>query len=220
MRRVQVFDVNETLLDLAAMDPHFQRIFGDAGVRLAWFDQMIQSALVATVTGAYSQFGAHAMAALAMTAERAGVVFMNPESSSPTLHTRGFKWYFRTSPHDGHFTQGMFDFMEDFKKKQNVPLKTLGLTYEDTLFGEDSGKTQKELAERMDGRLVLSTQGWDHHPRTASARSSGEIVCWIRAWTLATRIRAPRSLNSRRKWPPGSGATIAATATASGTVRA
>jgi 2-haloacid dehalogenase len=72
VRRVQVFDVNETLLDLAAMDPHFQRIFGDAGVRLAWFDQMIQSALVATVTGAYSQFGAHAMAALEMTAERAG----------------------------------------------------------------------------------------------------------------------------------------------------
>jgi 2-haloacid dehalogenase len=70
---VQVFDVNETLLDLAAMDPHFQRIFGDAGVRVAWFDQMIQSALVATVTGAYHPFGAHAMAALAMTAERAGV---------------------------------------------------------------------------------------------------------------------------------------------------
>ena len=73
MRRVQVFDVNETLLDLAAMDPHFQRMFGDAGIRLAWFNQMIQSALVATVTGAYSQFGAHAMAALEMTAERAGV---------------------------------------------------------------------------------------------------------------------------------------------------
>ena len=33
MRRVQVFDVNETLLDLAAMDPHFERVFGDAGVR-------------------------------------------------------------------------------------------------------------------------------------------------------------------------------------------
>jgi 2-haloacid dehalogenase len=73
MRRVQVFDVNETLLDLAAMDPHFQRIFGDGGARVAWFNQMIQSALVATVTGAYSQFGAHAMAALEMTAKRAGV---------------------------------------------------------------------------------------------------------------------------------------------------
>jgi len=73
MRRVQVFDVNETLLDLAAMDPHFERIFGDASVRVAWFSQMISSALVATVTGAYSQFGDHAMAALEMTAEQAGV---------------------------------------------------------------------------------------------------------------------------------------------------
>jgi 2-haloacid dehalogenase len=73
MRRVQVFDVNETLLDLAAMDRHFERVFGDAGVRVPWFTQMIQSALVATVTGAYRPFGAHAMAALEMTAERAGV---------------------------------------------------------------------------------------------------------------------------------------------------
>ena len=73
MRRVQVFDVNETLLDLAAMDPHFERVFGDAGACQAWFNQMIQSALVATVTGAYSQFGALAMAALEMTAEQAGV---------------------------------------------------------------------------------------------------------------------------------------------------
>ena len=73
MGRVQVFDVNETLLDLTAMDPHFERIFGDAGVRVTWFSQMISSALVATITGAYRQFGAHAMAALEMTADQAGV---------------------------------------------------------------------------------------------------------------------------------------------------
>jgi 2-haloacid dehalogenase len=42
MRRVQVFDINETLLDLAAMDPYSERIFGDAGLRQAWFTQMIQ----------------------------------------------------------------------------------------------------------------------------------------------------------------------------------
>jgi 2-haloacid dehalogenase len=73
MRRVQVFDVNETLLDLAAMDAHFGRVFGDARVRQAWFNQMIQSALVATVTGAYRPFGAIGMAALEMTAQQAGV---------------------------------------------------------------------------------------------------------------------------------------------------
>jgi 2-haloacid dehalogenase len=73
MPRVQVFDVNETLLDLAALDPHFERVFGDADARGRWFQQMIQSALVATVTNAYSQFGAVAVAALEMTAAQAGV---------------------------------------------------------------------------------------------------------------------------------------------------
>jgi 2-haloacid dehalogenase len=72
MRRVQVFDVNETLLDLAGMDPHFERVYGDAGLRPVWFGQMIQSALLATVTGAYRQFGQHAMAALEMLAEQTG----------------------------------------------------------------------------------------------------------------------------------------------------
>ena len=73
MARVCVFDVNETLLDLGALDTHFERAFGDAGVRQRWFLQVLQSALVATVTGAYSDFGAVGAAALDMTAERQGV---------------------------------------------------------------------------------------------------------------------------------------------------
>ncbi len=73
MARVCVFDVNETLLDLGALDPHFERVFGDAAVRKLWFNQMLQSALVATVTDAYTTFGEAAAAALQMTAEGEGV---------------------------------------------------------------------------------------------------------------------------------------------------
>ncbi len=73
MARVCVFDVNETLLDLGALDPHFERAFGDAAVRRIWFLQLLQSALVATVTGAYSDFGTIGGAALEMVAEREGV---------------------------------------------------------------------------------------------------------------------------------------------------
>ncbi len=73
MARVCVFDVNETLLDLGALDPHFERAFGDPGVRRVWFSQLLQSALVATVTGAYSDFGEVGAAALEMVAEREGV---------------------------------------------------------------------------------------------------------------------------------------------------
>jgi 2-haloacid dehalogenase len=73
MARVCLFDVNETLLDLGALDPHFERVFGDAGVRRAWFLQLLQSALVATVTGAYADFGKIGAAALEMVTEREGV---------------------------------------------------------------------------------------------------------------------------------------------------
>jgi 2-haloacid dehalogenase len=73
MSRVCVFDVNETLLDLGALDPHFERAFDNAGVRRAWFLQLLQSALVATLTGVYSDFGTIGGAALEMVAEREGV---------------------------------------------------------------------------------------------------------------------------------------------------
>ncbi len=70
MSRVCVFDVNETLLDLQALDPQFERIFGDAGLRRMWFNQLLQSALVATVTNAYTDFGSIGIAALEMIAAR------------------------------------------------------------------------------------------------------------------------------------------------------
>jgi 2-haloacid dehalogenase len=38
-------DVNETLLDLSALDPHFATAFGDAQTHSKWFSQLLQLAL-------------------------------------------------------------------------------------------------------------------------------------------------------------------------------
>lgn len=73
MARVCVFDVNETLLDLGALDPHFQRVFGDASLRQVWFGQFLTSWLTAMVTGMYREFGTIGGTALEMVAERQGV---------------------------------------------------------------------------------------------------------------------------------------------------
>jgi 2-haloacid dehalogenase len=73
MKRVVVFDVNETLLDVGALDPHFERVFGDAQVRVEWFQTMLQSAFLTTITGPYKPFGEHFKAALAITALRRGL---------------------------------------------------------------------------------------------------------------------------------------------------
>ncbi|HET7481016.1 MAG TPA: haloacid dehalogenase type II [Rubrobacteraceae bacterium] len=82
MSRVCVFDVNETLLDLAALDPHFERAFGDASVRQQWFMQMLQSTFVATITDAYATFGEIGVAALQMTAERQGITISDEDRQS------------------------------------------------------------------------------------------------------------------------------------------
>jgi 2-haloacid dehalogenase len=71
--RVCVFDVNETLLDLGALDPQFERVFGDASARQAWFGQFLTSWLTAMVTGVYQEFGTIGGTALEMIAERQGV---------------------------------------------------------------------------------------------------------------------------------------------------
>jgi 2-haloacid dehalogenase len=73
MARVCVFDVNETLLDLGALDPQFERIFGDASARQTWFGQFLTSWLTAMVTGVYEEFGTIGGTALEMIAERQGV---------------------------------------------------------------------------------------------------------------------------------------------------
>jgi len=41
----------------------------------------------------------------------------------------------------------MCGFFKDFAQKRGIALRTSGLTYEDTLFEVDGGKTQKEPAK-------------------------------------------------------------------------
>ena len=73
MPRIIVFDVNETLLDLAALDPYFERAFGDVAARKEWFARMLRLAFVSVITDRYTDFGTIGRAALAMTAQQRAV---------------------------------------------------------------------------------------------------------------------------------------------------
>jgi 2-haloacid dehalogenase len=73
-RHVLVFDVNETLLDLRALAPPFENVFGDGAIFSQWFAQVIQSALLTVVTGPYQDFAQVGRSALDMLAERRGLV--------------------------------------------------------------------------------------------------------------------------------------------------
>jgi 2-haloacid dehalogenase len=70
MARVLAFDVNETLLDLSALDPLFERAFGDAALRPLWFAQMLQLSFVGAITGSYVDFTTAQHGALSILATR------------------------------------------------------------------------------------------------------------------------------------------------------
>ena len=79
--KILVFDVNQTLLDVNALRPHFARVFGDGGVLLEWFALLLQYSLVVTVADAYVDFGSVGRAVLEMLANTRGVT-LSPEDAA------------------------------------------------------------------------------------------------------------------------------------------
>ena len=53
---VLVFDVNETLIDIDAMAPLFEQIFGDARAMREWFGQLVMYSMTTALSGCYVDF--------------------------------------------------------------------------------------------------------------------------------------------------------------------
>lgn len=73
MLRHLVFDVNETMLDVAALDPLFERLFGDCSARVEWFLTLEEGWMTATIVERFQPFAELAQAALVMVGRRRGV---------------------------------------------------------------------------------------------------------------------------------------------------
>lgn len=71
--RIIVLDVNETMLDIRALEPHFERVFSSGQVLREWFSTLLLYSNVASLAGPYFEFAAIANAALDMVASARGV---------------------------------------------------------------------------------------------------------------------------------------------------
>jgi 2-haloacid dehalogenase len=70
---VLVFDVNETLIDIEAMAPLFEQIFGDPRVMREWFNQLVMYSMTATLSGRYIDYFTLGQGLLPMLADIHGV---------------------------------------------------------------------------------------------------------------------------------------------------
>jgi branched-chain amino acid transport system substrate-binding protein len=113
-------------------------------------ERLITQEKVCAVIGTYQSAVA---VTVSQTCERYQIPFLSADNSSPSLHRRGLKYYFRASPHDEMFSKAMFDFFDAMKKK-GTKIETLALFHEDTIFGTDSSNAQTKLASERGYKIV------------------------------------------------------------------
>jgi branched-chain amino acid transport system substrate-binding protein len=105
-------------------------------------ERLITQEKVCAIIGTYQSAVAVTVSQIC---ERYQIPFISADNSSPSLHRRGLKFYFRAAPHDEMFSAAMFDFFDEMKKK-GTKIDTVSLFHEDTIFGTDSGNAQLKLA--------------------------------------------------------------------------
>jgi branched-chain amino acid transport system substrate-binding protein len=88
------------------------------------------------------------------TAERYGLPFLNDSSSSVGLTQRGFKWFFRTTPHDELFVQNAFQFLKDLEQKKGVKVRRIAIFAENTEFGTGAARLQEKYAKENGYEVV------------------------------------------------------------------
>ena len=124
---------------------------GDPKNGLAEAERLITQEKVVALIGAYqsavTKTGSQA-------AERLKTPFVCSDSSSPTLTQSGFKYFFRVSPHDGTMARNQFEFLKDLEKQKGKAVKTVALIYENTEFGANVAKMQKQYAQEFGYQVV------------------------------------------------------------------
>jgi branched-chain amino acid transport system substrate-binding protein len=146
---------------------------GNAKIRLVFADhqsdpqkgraeaeRLITQEKVCALIGCYLSSVSGTVSAVA---ERYGLPFLCADSSSPSLQRRGLKFFFRPAAQDEMFSIAMFDFL-DAQKKAGKKIDTLGLFYEDTIFGTDSSNIQRKLAAERGYKIAVDIKYKSNSP--------------------------------------------------------
>lgn len=117
-------------------------------------ERLITQDKVSAIIGA---FHSSVSTTVSATTERYGIPYVCADSSSPSLHRRNLKFFFRPAAHDEMFSKAMFDFM-DAQKKKGKKIESVGLFHEDTIFGTDSATVQTKLAAERGYKIACDVK--------------------------------------------------------------
>jgi branched-chain amino acid transport system substrate-binding protein len=129
----------------------------DRGADLA--KRLILDDKVAGLMGAYHSSVTKTVSAVA---ERYGIPMINDSSTSPELTRRGFKWFWRTTPHDEYFNKDLFELLKGLTEGKvrgvkAVPkdqIKNLAYACENTEWGSSVAKSLEDYAKEYGFTMV------------------------------------------------------------------
>ena len=137
---------------------------GDPQKGRAEAERLITQEKVAAIVGA---FHSSVSATISATCERYALPYVAADSSSPSLHRRGLKYFFRPATHDEMFSGAMFDWL-DAQRKAGKKIETVALFFEDTIFGTDSSNVQRKLAGERGYKVVADIKYRANSPTLTS----------------------------------------------------
>jgi 2-haloacid dehalogenase len=182
MSYIYVFDVNETLLDLQALDPLFMETFGDATARREWFTQMLQLAFVSTITLEYRTFGTLGAAALEMLVARRGISL--PEERRAVL-LGGLR---RLPPHP--------DVPASLQRLRDAGLRlvsltnsTLSVSQEQLAYAGLDGFFERQFSADTVRRLKPAPEPYQMAARELGVSTSSLCLVAAHAWDIAGALK-------------------------------
>ncbi|MCX5884165.1 MAG: ABC transporter substrate-binding protein [Deltaproteobacteria bacterium] len=143
--------------------------------------KLIQDDKVIGILGCYHSAVTKTVSAVC---EEMGIPMINDSSTSPALTTRGFKWFWRTTPHDITFTQDLFEFLKGITegKAMGVPaipkaqIKTLAAACEKTEWGsqvsETIGTLSKDYGFELKKSILYAAKSPDLSSEVRSLKSA------------------------------------------------
>ncbi len=124
---------------------------GDPEKGAAETKRLLEEKRVVALLGAYNSSVTNQASQVT---EAAGIPFLNPESSSPALIQRGFRWFFRITADDEIFVRNFFDFLADLKAQRGIAPQSVAIVYENSLFGTGVGQMEIEQAQQAGMTVV------------------------------------------------------------------
>jgi branched-chain amino acid transport system substrate-binding protein len=179
----------------------------DRGADLA--KRLIEDDKVAGLMGAYQSSVTKTVSAVA---ERYGVPMINDSSTSPDLTKRGFKWFWRCTPHDEYFNKDLFELLKGLtegkvKGVKSVPkdqLKNLTYACENTEWGSSVATNLVAFAKEYGFNLakgILYDSKAPDLTSEAQAIVAAKPDCMLFASYLSDSILMIRTLKGMRASP-------------------